>query len=232
MSSGALNTASSSSPLAGPKTTRRRISDFLDNVDRLSNNSSEYSYYISDEEDNNFNGSFTGPHNHSHTHSYNHNHFHHPVIRYRLLRRKCFSLLPETWLHKLQDRCLCTAAMAQSMRLGRNLIRRIIAAFMFMVVISVFLKVSYLNNHLEIHGKGKEKGLVIFQTFKDDWAMAQRVLAEEKERSMPMRVLEKISVSQIKKCKLFPSNFVHFLFGCRENGGEMKNMAFWVKRCL
>lgn len=74
--------------------------------------------------------------------------------------------------------------------------RKIFGLLTLMAVISVFVKVSFLNGHVEVVGKGKDSGFLIIQTFKEDWAMAQRALPEI-HTSMPKRVLEKVSVSKI-----------------------------------
>lgn len=83
--------------------------------------------------------------------------------------------------------------MAQSLRSGKNLGRKIFAALTLMAVISVFVKVSFLDHHVETK---KENGLLILQTFKEDWAMAQRVVIEN-AASMPKRVLEKFPTPEI-----------------------------------
>lgn len=79
------------------------------------------------------------------------------------------------------------------------MVRRITVVLMFMAVVSVFVKVPVLSNRFDISSKSRVggKGLVIVRMFKDDWAFSQRVVAEDNkhEPSMPVRVLEKISVS-------------------------------------
>lgn len=181
MSSGGPTSASSTSvsPSShpGPTTTRRRV----DAADRLSA-FSDYYDVVSDEEDT-LNGSSAGPHHH--------HHHHHPLIRYLLLRRKLFFFLPEAWLLAFEDGCYWIATMVQSLRSGKNMGRKIFAALTLMLVISVFLKVSFLDHHVE---KSRENGLLILQTIKEDWAMAQRVVSEN-SASMPKRVLEKFPVS-------------------------------------
>lgn len=207
MSSGGINNTTNvvGSPCSGPKATRRRVSELFD-ADRFS---SEYSYYISDEEDN-CNGSLAGAHNHSHFHH------HHPLIKLRSLRRQIFSWVPETWPLKIEDRIhQWTDTMLQSLRFGRSLTRKIVWAFMLLALVSVVFKVSFLSSYyVEINGKSRENGLVILQTIKEDWASAQHIVAEHNEPSMTMRVLEKISVS-LTEIFVF-----HLLFGCRENGGK------------
>ncbi|CAN1853495.1 O-fucosyltransferase 28 [Linum perenne] len=114
----------------------------------------------------------------------------HPVIRYLLLRRKLFFFLPEVLLIGVEEGCQGVAAMAQGLRSGKSLGRRIIGALMFMVVVSVF-------NNMNGGGGAKEmNGMLILQTFKDDWAMAQRVLSET-QSSIPKRILEKFPTPEI-----------------------------------
>ncbi|KAF2297046.1 hypothetical protein GH714_016038 [Hevea brasiliensis] len=71
--------------------------------------------------------------------------------------------------------------------------RKILAALTLIVIISVFLKVSFVHHRVE---KQRENDLVIRKTFKEDWAMAQRVVAEN-AASMPKRVLEKYPTPEI-----------------------------------
>lgn len=209
MSSGGPTTPSTNvSPRnpPGPTTTRRRV----DAVDRTSNFSD---YYDASDEEDNLNGSSIGPHHHHHNHYHNHNHNHHPVIRYLLLRRKLFFFVPETWFLTLEDGCHWTATMAQGLISGKNMGRKIFVALMLMAVISVFVKVSFWSEHLE---KRRENGLLILQTFKNDWAWAQRVVTETEasvsrtEASMPKRVLEKFPVSE--KTKIFLDIFLNSFY--------------------
>ncbi|XP_044474365.1 O-fucosyltransferase 28-like [Mangifera indica] len=180
------------SPGSGP-TTRRRVSEFFDS-DRLSRSSSEYSYYITDEEeDDNCNGSFSGAHNHGHF-----CHHHHSLIKFRPLRRKIFSWVNETWLFKIEETIHhWTDSMLQSLRFRPSLARKIVWAFMLLALASVVFKVSFLSSYVEINGKSRENGVVILQTVKEDWASAQHIVAEHNEPSMPIRVLEKISTPEI-----------------------------------
>lgn len=85
--------------------------------------------------------------------------------------------------------------MVLSLRSGRNVGRKIFGVLILTAVISLFVKVSFLSSHVEMDGKRKEgAGLLVLQTFKDDWAMAQKAITEA-EASMPKRVLERVSVS-------------------------------------
>lgn len=178
MSSGGPSAASSAN--ASPKshcghTTRRRV----DAADK----SSVFSDYY-DEEDT-LNGSSFGPHHH-------HNH-HHPLIRYLLVRRKLFFFLPDAWLLAFEDACHWIVNTAQSWRSGRNMGRKILAALTLIVVISVFFKLSFVDHHVEKH---RENGPLILQTFKEDTAKVQHVVAEN-TASMPKRVLEKFPTPEI-----------------------------------
>ncbi|KAF5737210.1 hypothetical protein HS088_TW13G00088 [Tripterygium wilfordii] len=191
MSSGGPTNSSNNSPrnpTAGLTATRRR----LDAVDRASN--------FSEDEEDNVNGSSAGPHHHCHNHHHNH---HHPVIKYLLLRRKWLLFMPEAWLFGIEEGCRWTVSMAQSLRSGRNVGRKIFAALMLMAVVSVFVKFSLLSGHVEVHGKRSDNGLLILQTFKEDWALAQRVM-DEKMAFRPKHVLEKLPVSGKKTALFFP----------------------------
>ncbi|KAF2288573.1 hypothetical protein GH714_008694 [Hevea brasiliensis] len=86
-----------------------------------------------------------------------------------------------------------SSSFDQSLRSGKNMGRKIFAALTLMLVVSVFLKVSFLDHHVE---SGGENGLLIIQTIKEDWAMAQRIVTEN-AASMPKRVLEKFPTPEI-----------------------------------
>ena len=75
--------------------------------------------------------------------------------------------------------------------------RRIFVGLLLLVFFSVFVKFSLMSSHVEANGK-RENGLLIIQTFKEDWAMAQKVVAEDEasDAVKPLRVLEKIPVSE------------------------------------
>ncbi|CAK9323318.1 unnamed protein product [Citrullus colocynthis] len=182
-SSGPSNSCNGSPRHGGPATkTRRRVADFMDPDSRLSNSSDLY-----DEEDNS-NGSNAGSHLH--------HHHHHPVIRHFLFRTRALCWVPEPWLLKMEEGFLLTAMILQSLGSGRNFGRKIFGILMFMAVLTVFFKFSFLNSHVEINGKMIDKGQLIIQTFKEDWAMAQRAVAED-EAVVPKRRLEKISTPEI-----------------------------------
>lgn len=103
----------------------------------------------------------------------------------------------------IEDVHLQTVAMAQSLRSGRHLGRKIMGVLMFMVVVSLFLKVLFLGSPAEeVKETGRsENRLLKLQTFKEDGAMAQRAVTEAQTEtdadlhSMPKRVLEKVDVS-------------------------------------
>jgi hypothetical protein len=170
---------------AGPTKTRRRVADII-MIDAEKPPSSIIISNLSSQEDGDeINGSDYGS---SHFHYHHHHHFHHPVIRYLLLRSRGFFCVPDAWL-------LWAAVMGQSLRSGRNMGRKIFGLLMLMAVVSVFVKVSLLGSHVEGHGKKMDNGLLIVQTFKDDWALAQSAVAET-QTSMPKRVLERLTVSE------------------------------------
>lgn len=203
-SGGPSNSCNGSPRHGGPATkTRRRVADFMDPDSRLSNSSDLY-----DEEDNS-NGSNAGSHLHLHHH--HHHHHHHPVIRHFLFRTRALCWVPEPWLLKMEEGFLLTAMILQSLGSGRNFGRKIFGILMFMAVLTVFFKFSFLNSHVEINGKMIDKGQLIIQTFKEDWAMAQRAVAED-EAVVPKRRLEKISVSNFIFSFFF--NFIFLFHPC------------------
>ncbi|KAL6337015.1 hypothetical protein AAG906_036329 [Vitis piasezkii] len=209
MSSGGANSCNGSPRLAGPTTTRRRVADMID-AERSSNFSD-----VSEEEDNP-NGN-NGDHHH---------HCHHPSIRYWLLRRRVFFFAPETWLLKIENGCSWAATAVQWLRSGRHMGRRIFVGLLLLVFFSVFVKFSLMSSHVEANGK-RENGLLIIQTFKEDWAMAQKVVAEDEasDAVKPLRVLEKIPIPEIwmkpnsdnyHKCITRPRNRIRT--GSKTNG--------------
>ncbi len=202
------STTASPRHASGPTTTRRRVADLNDGADRSSNYSdfSDPESFNDDQHDDTDEYDDVSHHHHAvctcgslllhhhHHHHHHHNHHHHCflVIRYLLLRWRAFFCLPDTWLLKIEDGFLWTALMVQSLRSGRNMGRKIFGFLMVLAVLSVFVKVSFLSSQRDV--KKIDNGLLIIQTFKDDWAMAQRALTET-QSSMPKRVLERLSVS-------------------------------------
>ncbi|XP_065853021.1 O-fucosyltransferase 19 isoform X2 [Euphorbia lathyris] len=188
-SSTSSSTATSPPIHPGPTATRRR-------VDAADHRTTTFNEFLSDEED-----------LLSASSVHHHHHHHHPVIRNLLVRRKLFFFLPETWLLGVEDAWHWTATMAQALRSGKNIGRKIFAFLTLMVVVSLFVKVSFLDHNIE---RKSEKGLLILQTFKDDWAMAQRVI-NENSASMPKRLLQKRPVpKQTPEIWLKPNSDSYF----------------------
>ncbi|XP_075636419.1 O-fucosyltransferase 19-like [Castanea sativa] len=198
------NSATASPRLSSlPTTTRRRVAD-LNDVDR----SSEFSddpESLSDDHHNDTSDLDDGVvsscgshllHHHNHHHHHHHNHCF-LLIRCLLLRWRAFFSVPDTWLLKIEDGFYWAAVMFQSLRSGRrsNMGRTIFGALMVLAVLSVFVRVSVLRNQ-RVDVKKIDRGLLIIQSFKDDWAMAQRALSET-QTSMPKRVLERLSTPEI-----------------------------------
>lgn len=81
--------------------------------------------------------------------------------------------------------------------------RKILGVLMMLVVVSVFVKVSFWHSHVDevVNNNGKRidyNGLLILQSFKEDWILAQHAFTETKpHNSMPKRVLEKLSTPEI-----------------------------------
>ncbi|KAM1353133.1 hypothetical protein TB2_032360 [Malus domestica] len=213
MSSGGTNCSSNISSklpalVALPTTTRRRVADgVMDAGERLptSTLSSDSNIVFADdddvENDSLLDGTICGPH-----HNYNH-YSHHPVMKYLVLRRRLFFCVPDKWLLPIEDGFLWTVAMLQSLRSGRNVVRKIFGALLLMAVISAFVKFSFFSSHVEVDGEVAqmtEGRLLILNTVKDDWSGAQRAVAENQEsNSMPKRVLERERLSETESSTMF-----------------------------
>ncbi|XP_010256723.1 PREDICTED: uncharacterized protein At1g04910-like [Nelumbo nucifera] len=161
METGGGNPSNGSPTIYGPMT-RRRVADFMD---AEKSNISEFP----DGEDNTNSGN-GGCHDHSHPH-------HHPVIRYLLVRQGLF-FLPEPLLLTMGSVALWMVSMAQYFKSGKNLGRRVLLMLMCLAVFSVFLKFSLMSSHMEMNSKRTENELLILQTVKEDWTMAQKAVAE------------------------------------------------------
>ncbi|KAM1038115.1 hypothetical protein ACFX13_033575 [Malus domestica] len=213
MSSGGTNCSSNISSklpalVALPTTTRRRVADgVMDAGERLptSTLSPDSNIVFADdddvENDSLLDGTICGPH-------HNHNHYsHHPVMKYLVLRRRLFFCVPDKWLLPIEDGFLWTVAMLQSLRSGRNVVRKIFGALLLMAVISAFVKFSFFSSHVEVDGEVAqmtEGRLLILNTVKDDWSGAQRAVAENQEsNSMPKRVLERERLSETESSTMF-----------------------------
>lgn len=197
-SGGPTTTSSNTSPrvAAGPTTTRRRVADINNN----SNNnvdtekqqvSSSFSDFSELEQDDVVSGTTT--HHHAHIH-----HHLNPITRYLLLRARILFCVPESFIIRLEQLFIWLYGSVQSLRSGKNVGRKIFAVLILMVVMSVFVKVSFIGGGVEMNGKSIENGQLILQRFKEDWASAQRVVTEtetQTETSMPKRVLERLAVS-------------------------------------
>ncbi|CAJ1949176.1 unnamed protein product [Sphenostylis stenocarpa] len=201
MSSGGPTTNSSNtSPrvAAGPTTTRRRVAENNNNninnaVDaekqlqqqQASSSFSDFSEVEPDE---------TSTHAHHHLH---------PVMRYLLLRARVLLCVPESLFMRVEQLALWLAGSVQGLRSGKHVGRRIFAALIGLLVMSVFLKVALLGSGVEMNGKRFKSignGQLILQRFKEDWTYAQRVITETRpEPSMPKRVLERLPTPDIWK---------------------------------
>ncbi|ESW05959.1 hypothetical protein PHAVU_010G007400 [Phaseolus vulgaris] len=208
-SGGPTTTSSNTSPrvAAGPTTTRRRVPDNISNsaVDaekqlphqQVSSSFSDFSEVETDET-----SAHVHAHAHSHAHPHAHHHHHlHPVTRYLLLRARILLCVPESLFLRVEQLALWVAGSVQGLRSGKYVGRKIFAALIGLLVMSVFLKVSLLGTGVEMNGrrfKSIENGQLILQRFKEDWAYAQRVITETRnEPSMPKRVLERLPTPEI-----------------------------------
>ncbi|KAK2972234.1 hypothetical protein RJ640_014292 [Escallonia rubra] len=198
------NSASGSPRLGVPTAHRRRVADLMSDPERATEGPVPSESAIDNEGDDVLNSNNV----HHHFHYHHHYHHHHPVIRYLLLRK---GVVPETWVLGIEDFGLRMCTIGHSLKTGKNMGRTLFGVLMVLVVLSVFVKFSFMmgggggGRHVEV-GNGeryrREKGMLILQTFKDDEAKAQRVLSDVEASngggaSMPQRVLEKFPVPEI-----------------------------------
>ncbi|KAJ4979686.1 hypothetical protein NE237_010466 [Protea cynaroides] len=176
MTTSGATSCNGSPRISGPMT-RRRVTDSMD-VEKP--NLSD----ISDGEANS-SGSDSGDHHHN------------PVIRFMLFRLRLVRL-PEPWLLGIESTILWLVSGLQSLKLGKNMGRRIFLMLISLAVFSAFLKFSVLS-HIDVNVKRRENGLLILQAFKDDWAMAQKIVMEDElsEAVSSKRLLKKFPAPEI-----------------------------------
>ncbi|XP_061336647.1 O-fucosyltransferase 19 [Gastrolobium bilobum] len=189
---------------AGPTTTRRRVADNNNNniivdAEKQQVVSSSFSDFSEVEQDDTAtNPVLGGPHHHNHHHHHAHHHHLHAITRYLLLRSRILHCVPESFFLRVEHLLLWLAGSVQSLLSGKKVGRKIFAFLMFIMVMSVFVKVSFIGGGVEMNGKSIENGHLILQRFKEDWASAQRVVTETgSETSMPKRVLERLATPEI-----------------------------------
>lgn len=160
----------------GSTATRRRLVDPADPSDRFS-----------DEEDT------VAVHHHNHIHLHHH---HYPPVRYSaaVLRRKLLGV-PEPVLHRIEDVMHWSVGAAEGMTSRRNVGRKILAFLIVMVVLWLFVRVSFLSTYVDARRGRLENGLLRLHTFQDDWAQAQKVVIENDGAYITKRVAEKLPVS-------------------------------------
>ncbi|KAK4795753.1 hypothetical protein SAY86_028079 [Trapa natans] len=155
----------------GTIATRRRVADPYDPADRLSDDEENVTIAV----------------NHLH-----HHHHHYQPVRYPVLRRKLFMGVPESVLHKIENLLFWSWGVAERMRSRRNLGRKILGFLIALVVISLFVKVSFLC-YVHSNRRSVGSGFLRLHAFKDDWAQAQRAVTEE--AFLPKLVVEKLPSS-------------------------------------
>lgn len=229
---GATSNSTCVSPrTSGPTTHRRRVVDLTTEADKATDSvstggASERSETSGDDDGEYDSGGDGGCH---------HNNY--PVIRY---------LLPESLVWGIEDLVLGFYKFMNSLKLGKNMGRKIIGVLMIMVVFSMFFKFSSMvgNHYKEDENGGKNgrrlNGLFVLHT----WANVNHnsaVLSETEEPSsssssgdsMPKRVLEKFPVSfwfylfWYKKIEIKVLIFISFL-GFWDWFWENKNRIFLV----
>ncbi|CAK9159893.1 unnamed protein product [Ilex paraguariensis] len=189
----AINSASGSPRLGGPTTHRRRVADLMTETEKPADNI-PCKLDHADHENHDTHSDNDGGHGGCHCH----NHQHHPLRRYMVVRKR----VPEMWVLGAEDFFfrLCTVWHFSKSR--TNVGRIVFGVLMMMLVLSVFVKFSFMGGHLvEVNGKviRRENGLLMFQAFKGDWSYAQRVLSEASSGAVipNLRLMKELTVPEI-----------------------------------
>lgn len=133
-------------------------------------------------------------HHHNHIHHHHHHHQYQPV-RYLVLRGKLLPSVPEPVLRWIEDVMQWSAGAAEDIRARRNVGRKILGLLIVMVVVSLFVRVSFMSSYIGVRGLRFENDLLRLHTFKDDRAQAQRVVTENDEAYKSKHLHGKLSVS-------------------------------------
>ncbi|KAL3639450.1 O-fucosyltransferase 28 [Castilleja foliolosa] len=107
-----------------------------------------------------------------------HHHHHHPVIRYFLSRKR----LPENWVVRAEEFLMSAWGGLSALASRKNMVRTIIVFLLAMLVVSVFLKFSFLVGG----GKaaGAEKEILFIQNFNNDFSInAHKAVLESESAS-------------------------------------------------
>ncbi|CAK9133925.1 unnamed protein product [Ilex paraguariensis] len=189
----AINSASGSPRLGGPTTHRRRVADLMTETEKPADNI-PCKLDHADHENHDTHSDNDGGHGGCHCH----NHQHHPLRRYMVVRKR----VPEMWVLGAEDFFfrLCTVWHFSKSR--TNVGRIVFGVLMMMLVLSVFVKFSFMGGHLvEVNGKviRRENGLLMLQAFKGDWSYAQRVLSEASSGAVipNLRLMKELTVPEI-----------------------------------
>ncbi|XP_055812559.1 O-fucosyltransferase 19-like [Solanum dulcamara] len=111
-------------------------------------------------------------------------HYHHPLIKYLLVRKR----VPESIVFRVEEWVLSASTIMQSLRSRKNMGRTVFGFLMFLLVVSVFFKFSFMmmNGNVEdLNGNflKRENGIFVLRNFKNDLGNAQKVLSETESSS-------------------------------------------------
>lgn len=178
---------------------RRRVAD-------SAMTTADADYNFSDEDNNN---NYNNPETSNCDLHHYHNH-HHPLIKYLLVRKR----VPESIVFRVEEWVLSVSTIMQSLRSRKNMGRTVFGFLLFLLVVSVFFKFSFMmmNGNVEdLNGNflKRENGIFVLRNFKNDLVNAQRVLSETESSSSGL-----VSASDFvrkRQMKEIPVSMIFFL---------------------
>lgn len=131
---------------------------------------------------------------------HHYHHHHHPLIKYLLVRKR----VPENIVFRLEEWVLSVFTIIQSLRSKKNMGRTVFGFLMFLLVVSVFFKFSFMmmnENVDDLNGNflKRENGIFVLRNFKNDLGNAQRVLSESSSSVSALASVDFVKKRQMKE---------------------------------